>query len=310
MAKWTREKIIREILRRESAGLSLSLGSSREGDDSKLYQAGSRVFGSWGNAIRAAGIAPERTKTHDLWTPSKILTRIRTLSRRKNPPRPGELKRRHAYLMHAARKCFGSWTKAVEAAGVDPQKLRRVMPWTEDRIIEAILTRALNGESLGDRSVEPRSLAGAAARVFGSWKAALEAAGIDPELANRLPQGTSSNYATACTENAGRSERPKRVRNLTGSRDTDARRQRRRPCPGGRWTEPEILDAILSRLRENRRMNAVAVDADDGPLYRAAKRRYGSWREALRAAGLDPDKHCAYPKSGKLPRHRGMQRNS
>jgi hypothetical protein len=181
MAKWSRERIIREILRREAAGLPLSLGGSKDGVDSKLYKAGSRVFGSWGNAVKAAGIAPERAKVHDQWSPSRILTKIRSLARRQQPLRPGELKRRHDHLMQAARRLFGSWSKAVVAAGVDPEKLKRVAPWTKERIIEAILTRALHGKRLNSHAVQPKSLVEAGARVFGSWGSALAAAGIDPK---------------------------------------------------------------------------------------------------------------------------------
>ena len=64
MAKWTRERIIRDILRREAAGLPLNLGG-KQAVESALYQAGSRVFGSWRNAVMAAGISPERAKTKD-----------------------------------------------------------------------------------------------------------------------------------------------------------------------------------------------------------------------------------------------------
>ena len=57
MAKCTRERIIREILRREASGLPLDLGGA-DPVRSSLYQAASRVFGSWGNAVKEAGIAP------------------------------------------------------------------------------------------------------------------------------------------------------------------------------------------------------------------------------------------------------------
>ena len=300
MAKWTREKIIREILRREAAGLPLSLGGSREGLESKLYQAGSRVFGSWGNAVKAAGIAPERAKTHDHWPPSRILAKIRSLSRRQQPLRPGELKRRHGHLMQAARRCFGSWSKAVVAAGVDPERLKRVMPWTKERIIEAILTRALNCEPLGSRTVKPQSLAEAGAREFGSWSRALVAAGTDPEQVSRrqcgVGLGREGGSAIHHVEMVGRTRVGYLGRDNPGAPEKacSAPVQRRRN-PGTRWTEEEIHQAIWARFRENRRMNAAAVDADNGPLYRVARRRYGSWRRALLAAGLDPDEFCASP---------------
>lgn len=44
MVKWTRERIIREILRREAAGLPLNLGGEQPVGQA-LYQAGSRVPG-------------------------------------------------------------------------------------------------------------------------------------------------------------------------------------------------------------------------------------------------------------------------
>ncbi|MGD0464539.1 MAG: hypothetical protein ABSB74_18795, partial [Tepidisphaeraceae bacterium] len=180
MAKWTREMIIRDILRRESAGLSL-IPSAYHGADQALYQAGSRIFGSWRNAVIAAGIAPDRAKAHERWPPGKILSIIRSLSRRRRPLRREELQERYGQLIAAARRIFGSWSKAVIVAGVDPLKLRRVAPWSRERIIEAILKRALNSEPLGRQTTMPRSLADAGARVFGDWGSALMAAGIDPK---------------------------------------------------------------------------------------------------------------------------------
>lgn len=263
MVKWTREHIIREILRREAEGMPLNLGGEQPVGQA-LYQAGSRVFGSWRNAVMAAGIPPDRTRANDDWRPCRILTTIRALSRRRRPLRPAELDRRYAHLVNAARRHFGSWTKAVVAAGVDPAKLKRTPSWTRERIIEAILKRALNNEPLRSRAVRPRSLADAGTRVFGSWRSALLAAGIDltrhtvasPDIADNTPM------------------QPVPVRG--GLRRSDL---------GG-----QVLQAIQARVREHRMLNATSVLEDDSHLYWAAKGCYGSWRRALLAAGLNPDK--------------------
>ena len=74
MAKWTRDLIVREILRREAAGLALTV-SRKQDVDWKLYQAGVRVYGSWRNAVEAAGLPPEAARSHDGWPPGKILSR-------------------------------------------------------------------------------------------------------------------------------------------------------------------------------------------------------------------------------------------
>ena len=294
MAKWSRERIIREILRREASGLSLDLGVA-DPVQSSLYQAASRVFGSWRNAVMAAGISPEKARVHDPWPPGKILASIKSLARRKRPLRPAELKHRYHPLVEAARRHFGSWPKAVIAAGVEPDKLKRVMPWTKERIIEAILTRALNCEPLGSRTVKPRSLAEAATRLFGSWRTALATAGIGPERASRRQCGVGSGSEDGSTTHHG---------------ETVARAQvRRRRNPGTRWSEEEILQAIGARLRENKRMNAAAVDEDDGPLYRVAKRWYGGWRSALLAAGLNPDEVCARSVTSPVSTNRPLRRH-
>jgi hypothetical protein len=261
MAKWTREQIIRDILQLESAGLPLT-PNAEQGVNQALYQAASRMFGSWRNAVLAAGIAPERAQSHDRWPPGRILSIIRTMSRRRRPLRPGELKERHGSLVHAARRCFGSWSKAVIAAGVDPLKLRRVAPWTKERIIEAILTRALNNQPLGGRTVRPRSLADAGRRMFGSWASALLAAGLNPQ--SYLHREADTLDAAGLVPARGRSVQH-------------------------RWSDQTVLEAILSRLREQRTMNAKAVYREDRPLYRAATRRYRNWSNALSAAGLNPN---------------------
>ena len=51
--KWTREEIIRRILDLDAKGYPLTVG--KPGVSPALYQAGSRIFGSWRNALQAAG---------------------------------------------------------------------------------------------------------------------------------------------------------------------------------------------------------------------------------------------------------------
>src|SRR3954466_1759153 len=113
--KWSCEQIVREILRRESASLPLTPGG-HGGVGSPLYQAASRIFGSWRNAVVAAGIAPGRAHAKVQWPPERILAAIRSLARRRGRLRPAALRQRNGYLVQAARRCFGSWHKAVAAA--------------------------------------------------------------------------------------------------------------------------------------------------------------------------------------------------
>ena len=266
MGTWTRERIIRELLICESTGQKLT-SSRQHGVDSRLYQAGIRLFGSWRHALLAAGISPARAKLRARWPPEKILERIVALSQRGRPLGPAELRRRHGGMVQAAQRQYGTWAKAVAAAGVELVLLRRVSLWTRDGVIQAILARALQSAPLGSRSVRPRSLAQAGTRLFGSWRAALAAAGVRPS-SQAARAGAAGPGASGSTSTAFMSPTERQVRG---------------------WTPQSVVDAILARLREHKPLNAKAVYTDERSLHRAATKRFGNWRKALIAAGLNPD---------------------
>jgi len=55
------------------------------------------------------------------------------------------------------------------------------------------------------------------------------------------------------------------------------------------WTKDRILKAILQREVSGRSLRTAAIKADDRPLFVAAVRHFGTWREVFRAAGIDPE---------------------
>jgi hypothetical protein len=81
--QWTRENIIRHLVERDTQGLPLTVGG--EGVDRSLYASARRIFGSWRNAIQAAGIAPQQVLTWERWSPARILAMIRHLAKRARP---------------------------------------------------------------------------------------------------------------------------------------------------------------------------------------------------------------------------------
>ena len=289
---WTRKRIVQEILSREAEGLPLSL-SGDQGVEQAMYQAATRAFGSWRNAIMAAGVSPQHALRGKKWTPATIVNTIRQLARRKRPLTRAQLEQRHGAMVAAARRTYGSWSKAVIAAGVDPSKLRRALPWSRQRIIEGILTRALKNEPLGSQTTQPRSLVEASQRLFGSWAAAKEAAGL-------APTGQDGRTPVKDGDETRRRQDGPRVPNDATEEKRPAPSAPRRP--GEPWTLELIRAAILYRLRQGKRLNAAAVNNDDKALYRAATRRYGNWSNALLAVGLDPEEFWRYG----LPRDRNQ----
>jgi hypothetical protein len=59
--------------------------------------------------------------------------------------------------------------------------------------------------------------------------------------------------------------------------------------PGHRWTLGRLRKEILRRSFENRPLNIRGVMIEDKPLYKEANRRFGSWDQALKEFGFDPD---------------------
>jgi hypothetical protein len=87
-------------------------------------------------------------------------------------------------LLRAATRYFGSWQAAIEYAGLNYDDIRKYRSWTKDRIVERIRELHAQNADLSWRHVSltlDPSLAAAATKKshFGSWRAALDAAGLD-----------------------------------------------------------------------------------------------------------------------------------
>jgi hypothetical protein len=268
MRKWTRERIVREILARHSEGLGITCVGGKNGSAPTLYQAACRIFGSWKNAVAAAGLPTSEAKASQDWSPKKIIAAIRSLARRRSPLSAPEVHLRYGQLVPTARRYFGSWSKALYAARIDPRKLRRAKSWTKEQVIESILLKVIRSEPLVRKLVEPQSLAEAGSRLFGSWQSALEAAGLDftkiEEIGNPPIVETAAELRTM-------------------SEDELSSFHHRR---GTEWSEKEILAAVILRSRKGAAITGSAVDREQRGLYRAAIGRYGKWKKVLAITGL------------------------
>lgn len=166
--------VLDEIRRRAEGGLPLNSGANR-GD--WVYAAACRFFGSWGRAVEAAGVHYESVKQAGL-SRGELLVRIRKAAEER-PLVASE----HKFLRSNATRLFGSWRKAVKAAGCAvPSK----KTWSKERVIEVIAADIQRGLPLTTLAVIARNepLYGAARREFGSWRKALRA--VDPSLIKQL----------------------------------------------------------------------------------------------------------------------------
>jgi len=93
-------------------------------------------------------------------------------------------------LLRAATRYFGTWEAAVGYAGLDYDSIRRYKSWSRERIVARIQELHAQDADLSWRNVcvniDPQLAAAATKKShFGSWREALEAAGLDYDAIRR-----------------------------------------------------------------------------------------------------------------------------
>jgi len=183
------------------------------------------------------------------WKKQRIVAYIQGLKDRGEDLSYNRIASKRAGLLSAANYHFGSWRRAVEAAGIDYARgVRRIPKWTKDKIVGTI--RAARDSSVDlswtNVSKHPRysGMAYAAIRNsrFGSWDEALRAAGINPSQVRRYES----------------------------------------------WSQEKVIRQIRERAAAGKELNSKAMQQEDCKLFNAALKRYEGWDRALAAAGVDP----------------------
>ncbi|HQY87072.1 MAG TPA: hypothetical protein PK402_00340 [Tepidisphaeraceae bacterium] len=178
------KKVISAIRAARRAGKPLSYRALRK-IDLKLVSLASHHFGSWKNAIEASGIDYKEISRKPLWTKERVIRLLKQAKKRGRDLNWTTVIARNDPLAKAAyaaisKRMFGSWARALSAAGVDPDTEALYIKWDRESIVWDIRQLDADGSDLGSREIqlsEPR-LHAAAIRHFGSWKAALKAAGV------------------------------------------------------------------------------------------------------------------------------------
>ena len=140
-----------------------------------LFSGAMRYYGSWSEALIAAGVPKKEIPTNVGRNRLVVLRAIRDALKKKSIDKiPLKLKFRAAYY-------FGSLRKAVAALKNNSTVMQE---WTKERILTAIsrLHRSQDKLRYAQARRETPAIVSAAEAHFGSWGKALQAAGIDPNL--------------------------------------------------------------------------------------------------------------------------------
>ncbi len=245
----SREAIIRQIVHRDLEQLGLDEEVVRE-QAAQLYESACEHFGTWETALTYAGVDVRQVRQREEYSSDRVLQEIRKLCISSYDLGAMHNMRRDRQLYEAARKHFGTWRKAVAAAGINLEHAfaRRPRKLSKQDILETIRHRHANSTSLiwTDICMDNRSFASAAKHAFGSWRRALIAAGLDP---------------------------------------TQHRNQ-----SGKQWDQQRVIERIRQRQEEGQSLKCADVYREHRSLVNAAQRYFGSWGKAVRAANVESDR--------------------
>jgi hypothetical protein len=173
--KWDRKRVIEEIQVRHKNRESIRSEDIKKHGDG-LYSAAKKYCGSWKEAVEAAGF---EYKTHK-WSHALVVVEIRARHRNGKSIRARAVSIDYRRLYKAACVLYGSWEKAVQAAGFDYDLVRFGERWSKELVLARILERHQHQLPLNSREVQRQmpSLVNAATKYLGSWEKAIEAAGL------------------------------------------------------------------------------------------------------------------------------------
>lgn len=183
---WSKERIIAELKTLYKKKVDLSYNNLAKKHQA-LISAASYHFKSYRNAVEKAGINYEEVVRRPRWNKQRVIAIIKSAKKKGWDLNWSSVTKRRDDLGKAAfaaiqGRLFGSWDRALTAAGLDADEISRYRRWSKNTIIFELKTRAADGENLNSGAVqqEDPGLHAAALRYFGSYDKALRAARINP----------------------------------------------------------------------------------------------------------------------------------
>lgn len=139
--RWTKEQIIARIQQLHQQGAELNWRAVSLTVDPALAAAAIRptAFGAWRAALTAAGLDPRKISRYQKWTPEEVVSQIQGMEKSGESLTSKGMQTRHQSLLCAARRRFGTWDAALEAAGYEPEeiRLRRRSPGRKKTVAQA-----------------------------------------------------------------------------------------------------------------------------------------------------------------------------
>lgn len=126
--RWTPSAVLAAVRAAGRRGEELSDAAARSRDPG-LHAAAISRFGSWDGALRAAGLDPSRFRRYRRWSREGVIDAIRRI---RGPLGQRAVRVADPSLIVAGRRFFGTWVRAVRAAGRPYPAPRR--PWGREAL--------------------------------------------------------------------------------------------------------------------------------------------------------------------------------
>lgn len=153
--RWNRERIVARIKELHEQGADLSWRAVSTEVDPPLAAAALRAngFPSWREAIEAAGLSIDDVARYKYWDNERVIEAIQELQAQGQPLSSKAMQSSDQSLFCAARRRFGSWDKALVAAGLEASEIRLRKPKKPrkkaDKTAKSEQNGHLNGASNG-----------------------------------------------------------------------------------------------------------------------------------------------------------------
>lgn len=183
---WTRQRIVAELKALHKKGRDLSYNNLAKKNQA-LVSAAAYHFESYRSAIEKAGIDYAEIARRPRWTRPRVIALIKAARRKNQGLNWAAVTQRSDDLGKAAfaaiqPRLFGSWDRALHAAGLDADDVSRYRRWSRSTIAFELRVRVADGAAVNSGAVQrdDAGLHAAALRHFQSFDAALKAAKISP----------------------------------------------------------------------------------------------------------------------------------
>ncbi len=241
------------------------------------------------------------------WTSQMVLDEIKIWKDADKPLYSHYMRQNYQELLAAGIRYFGSWRAAVEATGISYDSVRKYRDWSKSRIISTIKELHGQGVDLSFRAMmlskyAPMVYAAIRPNHFGSWKHALEAAGLESNEIYRYRSWDDDAILSEIRrlQEEGADLSSKRMDETANPLIATARRRfgnwgaaveragidynaiRRRR----RWTKEKIVEEIRDLQAKRVDLRSGSVRRTHPALFAAAckPRFFGSWGKALQFA--------------------------